>query len=130
MPQMAMVHDIDPAQVIKDKVGDLSGVRIAYSNVLIGIYMRPEKTKGGLYVPDQYRDEDIYQGKAGLVLKLGDLAFRDADDVSFNGFLVKPGDWIVIRPSDGWPVSINGQHCRIVSDAGVKMVVDSPDLVW
>ncbi len=130
MPQVNMKHDFDPRQTITDKVGDISKIQVTYSQVLIGIYMRPTKTASGIYLSDQTIDEDKYQGKVGLVLKKGPLAFKNTDAVDFHGFEVEEGDWVVIRPSDGWAISIHGQDCRMVSDAGIRMVVDAPDAIW
>lgn len=133
MPQMTMIHSKDPRDELLEEIaqkGVLDGIQITYSQVLIAIYKRPEKTKGGLYIPEQARDEDRYQGKAGLVVQLGALAFQNTETVDFHGFSVKVGDWVVIRPSDGWPVGIRGLDFRVVSDAGIRMVIDSPDAVW
>ena len=130
MPHLSMVHDEDPKAVIARKIGDLSDKAIPYSNILIAIYQRPEKTASGLHLPDNYRDEDKYQGKVGLVMKVGPMAFRDTEGVSFGGFSVKEGDWVVIRASDGWALSVNKVECRMVSDAAIKMVIQNPDDVW
>jgi co-chaperonin GroES (HSP10) len=130
MPFMAMQHTDDPRQTILDAVGDLSTVEVCYSQILVGIYIRPKKTKSGLYLSDQTVDEDKYQSKTALVLKLGPLAFQNSADIDFQGFSVNPGDWIVLRASDGWPLSVHGQDCRMISDAGVRMVVQSPDEVF
>lgn len=130
MPQMLMDHVKDPKQEILDQVGDLSDVEVMFSHVLVGVYLRPAKTKGNVILPDQYRDEDLYQGVAMLVLKLGPMAYEDTETVKFNGIRVKPGDWVVIRPSDGWAVNINKQKCRMISDAAIKMKIPSPDLVF
>lgn len=130
MPHLEMVHLVDPAQEIWDRIGDISNVQIAYSSVLLGIYIRPEKTKSGLHLPDNYRDEDKFQGKVCLVLKKGPMAFQNTDTMDFGGFSVNVGDWVVIRPSDGWAISIHKTECRMVSDTGIRMVIKNPDDVW
>lgn len=130
MQQLAMSHEVDPKQTVLDTVGDLSGIEVMYSQVLIGIYIRPNKTRGGIILTDETRGEDRYQGKTGLVLKMGPLAFKDTADVEFHGQKVDVGDWVVIRASDGWALSVNKQDCRMVSDAGIRMVIQSPDSVY
>jgi co-chaperonin GroES (HSP10) len=130
MPQMNMVHDDDPKEKILKELGDLSGVEVMFSHVLVAIYRRPAKTSGGVFMPDQYLDEDIYQGKAMLVVKKGPLAFKDTEEANFYGADVKVGDWIVCRPSDGWAVSVNKVQCRMLRDVAIKMVVSRPDIVW
>lgn len=126
----AMLHDTNPSQEIKRKVGDISGLEIFHNLVLVGTYIRPERTKSGLYMPDQSRDEDKWQGKVGLVLALGPLAFVDDERVSFAGVTVKEGDWITYRASDGWQLTINSWHCRMLEDSHIRGRLSSPDLVW
>jgi co-chaperonin GroES (HSP10) len=126
-----MLHEVDPKEKIWNKIGSLDTITITYSWILVGVYERPEKTKSGIHLPDTgSRDEDKYQGKIGLVLKVGPLAFKDTESVQFNGFKVEEGEWIVLAPSDGWSLSVHGQICRMVTDAAIKMVASHPDEVW
>ena len=130
MPAMAMKHDKDPSQVLLDKVGSLKGVEIPGNQVLLAIYERPQVTAGGIRLPDKYRDEERYQGKAAVVVAKGQRAFDEGYRKNFGDMTAEIGDWIVIRPSDGWPVTVNGVLCRMITDEAIKMKVDSPDRVW
>jgi co-chaperonin GroES (HSP10) len=131
MPQMAMLHEIDPAQNIWAQIGDLSQVDVTGNYVLIGIYFRPEKTKSGLFLSDITRSEDQYQGKAGLVLKLGPKAYQSDDNYQFHESEVcKVGDWVCIFISDGRSIQINGQKCRLVEDQHIRIKIPAPDMVW
>lgn len=132
MPQIEMVHVTDPADDVIDRIGDLSDFVVPFNKVLVGIYVRPEKTKGGLILTDQYRDEDKYQGKAGLILKRGPMAFVDDDRVKFNGLDPQVGEWICFRPSDGMKLDIRHKegHCILLSDVQVQLVIPAPDLVF
>lgn len=133
-PQMNMVHVRDPAEELFDKVGDLDEVEVPLNKVLIGIYLRPEKmkTKGGVefLLTDQTRDEDKYQGKAGLILKRGPMAFVDDDRVKFNGFDPKPGDWVMFRPSTGLKFSMREVLCIIMTDTSVELTIPTPDMIF
>jgi hypothetical protein len=60
---------------LRAKIGDISTLTLAANNVLVAVYKRPEKTKSGIILTDQNRDEDNYQSKVGLVLKVGPTAF-------------------------------------------------------
>lgn len=133
MPVLEMVHDKDPKEVIWDGVKEyINDVHITGSQILIGIYVRPEKTKGGLFLTDNYRDEDKFQGKAGLILKLGSMDFDEDDKKFFGGRLPQVNDWVVYRPSHAFPVQFrNKVECRILEDARlIKAIVPAPDLVW
>lgn len=125
-----MHHDQDPAEAIREAVGDLSQFQLMFNQVLVGIYRRPEKTRGGIILADQTRDEDIYQGKAALVLAKGPTAYRDEGEVRFHGQDVQPGQWVVFRPSDGWPITIRGTTCRIVQDVHIRAIIPAPDLIY
>lgn len=130
MPPMTMKHDDDPKQELLAKLGDLSGIEVFNNAVLVATYVRPTKTKSGIHLPDKYVDEDRYQGKASLVVKTGPEAFKDDTGKWFVGADIKEGDWVALRPSDGWPVSVNGVPCRMIEDTAVRMKIDRPDRVW
>lgn len=137
MPSTLMMHDEDPKEALLSKVGDLSGVTLYGSDVLVCVYMRPEKTRSGIILTDNLRSEDIYQGKVGLIVKMGPTCFTDENGEKFRD--IEVGSWCVFRASDGWPVTLNTNNsvsskdaalCRIITDINIRMTVDSPDLVF
>jgi len=137
MPAVAMLHDVDPKQAVLDKVGALDGVEIFGNDILVAIYKRPEKTKSGLILVDTTRGEDVHQGKVALVLKVGPTAFVDEEGNRFRD--IDRGDWVVLRPSDGWRVTLNTQSkgtsedmvdCRVVSDLSIRARVSDPDTIY
>jgi co-chaperonin GroES (HSP10) len=123
-------HETDPAHELRRKVGSLDWLDLFHNQVLVAIYFRPEKTKGGIVLPHMTRREDEFQGKIGLVLKLGPAAFRDDANFQFHGVSVAVGDWVVYRTSDGWELDVNGTLCRILPDTLIKARVTAPDLVF
>lgn len=126
-----MFHETDPKDKILEEIGDHYGFELMNNQVLVAVYLRPEKTKGGLILSDGYRAEDRYQSKVGLLLDNGPSAFvEDGDAAWFGKHQFKKGDWLVFRPSDGWSITVNGVACRILSDTQIKGVVDQPDRVW
>lgn len=130
MPFMIMEHATDPKQKLLDDIGDISAFEIFNNQILIAIYIRPNKTKSGIYLSDQSREEDKVQGKVGLVVKKGPAAFVDDTSEWFKDISVEVNDWVVIRPSDGWAITVNNVLCRIVDDTAVRGKVDAPDRVW
>ena len=128
---MKMNHDIDPAKKLVDEIGDLSTIELFNNQVLVGVYLRPEKAQSGLYLPDKHRDEDRFQSKVGLLLKKGPRAFEPTGDGWFDGTEnFQNGDLLVFRPSDGWSITVHGVLCRILSDMQVKKRIQDPDEVW
>jgi len=130
MPAALMSHIEDPANEIRKHIGDISKIEVLHNQILVGVYIRPEKTKGGILLTSQTRDEDRYQGKAGLVLKKGPLAFVDDDNNKFHGQNVDVGDWVFYRVSDGFPLVLNGTLCRLLEEVHVKGKIPSPDVVF
>lgn len=130
MPAMEMDHEVDPKEKIINDVGDLSHVEIFNNQILVGVYLRPQKTKSGLYLTDKHVDEDRYQSKVGVLLKKGKSAFADDSGEWFDGDTFELGDWLVFRPSDGWNITVNGVLCRMMTDTQVRGRIHSPDKVW
>ena len=127
---MKMEHKDAPEDVILDQIGDISDYELFHNRILVGVYQRPKKTAGGIHLPDQVTKEDHFQGKVGLVLKVGPGAFKDDALNKFHGATVKPGDWVVFKTSDGWPAKINGSLVRHLEDAHIVARVPAPDYVY
>lgn len=130
MPPMIMQHDVDPAEQLRKELGDLSKLEIFNNQILCAVYLRPEKTKSGIYVPDKNRDEDRFQSKMGLVIKLGPSACEDPTGEWFKGVKIKEGDWLILRPSDGWSITVRGVLCRLIEDVNIKGRNPIPDEIW
>lgn len=120
----------DPKKDITKIIGDLSKVQVKWNMVLVATYIRPNKTAGGIIRPETNVAEDEWQGKVGLVLKLGPMAYRDDDDTQFDGESVNVGEWAVYKVGDAWSVNINGYPCRLVRDSSIKMTVTDPGIVF
>lgn len=130
MPYMIMDHSVDPKETLLNEVGDISNVEVFNNQLLVAVYIRPQKTKSGIILTDKTTDEDRFQSKVGLVLKKGPMAFDDNSGEWFNGIDVNEGDWIVFRPIDGWSITVNNVLCRMIDDMNIKGRVDHPDRVW
>ena len=130
MPFMPMEHETDPAENLKKELGDLSTIEVFNNQILVAVYIRPQKTKSGIILTSQTTDEDRYQSKVGLVIKKGPQAFLDSSGEWFDNVEINEGDWIVFRPSDGWSITVNNVLCRMIDDVNIKARVDQPDRVW
>lgn len=120
----------DVKKDIQRTVGDLNGVKVKWNMVLVATYIRPEKTAGGIIRPQTNVGEDEFQGKVGLVLKLGPMAYQDDEETQFQGEKVEEGEWAVYKVGEAWSVNINGYPCRLVKDSSIRMVVDDPSIVF
>jgi co-chaperonin GroES (HSP10) len=102
---------------------------IFHNWVITATYYLPQKM-GGLIMPDRVQDEALWQGKIGLVVGIGPLAFRDDDHVKFHGQFVKIGDWVMYDVLEGRQFTIDRIHCRRLKDTQVVMRVPDPRLVY
>ncbi len=108
------------------------GDMVQLGDLLVALWHRPEKTAGGIILTDKSRGEDIYQGKAGLIIKMGPMAFQDDETTTPPiKWPIKPkiGDWVLFRVSDGWPFVLGETHCRIINERGIRMILNRPDVV-
>lgn len=133
MTALRMVHDVDPKIEVMDRVAGLTEkYRCIGTDVLCAIYIRPPMTKGGVFLPENKGPmrEDEHQGKVGLVLKMGPVAFTDDAEHKWNGVVPKIGDWVVYRVGDTLPISLGAQKCRVVDEGCIRGIVDDPDIIY
>lgn len=129
--RMKMVHAEDPKEKLLKEIGDIPPNLVNLNKVLVAIYRRPEKTMGGIILTDRANDEDVWQGKVGLIVAMGPKAFEDDETTKFHGLRYDVGDWVWFRASDGLACQVNGVPCRIF-DAEGKFIgsLPDPDCVW
>jgi len=121
---LIMEHAAEPKEELLKQLGNISTLEIFGNEVLVAIYIRPQKTSSGIFLTDNYRDEDKWQGKMGLVVKKGSNSMVSPSDE------VQVGDWVLFRPSDGWGLNVNGVMCRLLDDRVIRGRHPSPDTVF
>lgn len=131
MAVIQMRHDVDPKKKLLGELGDISGIEVGNDQVVIAIYRHEGVTKGGIITTTKTQDESDYQGKVGLIIKLGPLV-SIKDDV--RGFALNIGDWVVVNASSGLSMHA-GDHgsktmLRMMSESVIHMRVPRPDIVW
>ena len=132
----SVVHDVDPKRDILDRIGVIPPDAVQFSKILVAVYVRPklEKTAGGIILDtsrqEKEKEEDIYQGKVGLIVAMGKLAYEDDEDNKFHGIKNKVGDWVWFRPAEGWACEFNGVLCRLLSENKIIGRIPHPDMVW
>lgn len=138
MPATLVVHEKDPADSILALAGNLDEIEVYNNKVLVGVYQRPSeaKTTGGIILTHKTTDEDKYQSKVGIILKMGPRAFVDINDPPrwFVDQDMYENDWVVFRPSDGWSLTLVSKDakgkkqellCRLLDDTSIMAKLDS-----
>jgi co-chaperonin GroES (HSP10) len=125
------VHTNDPRDEIWEKIGPLvDKVEMLGARVLVATYKRAEKTAGGIFLTHKTIDEDDYQGRVGLVLKMGPLAFKEDDTHVWPGNVPKVGDWVLMNIGDARRMTLGEWPTRIIEDVHIAGILDRPDVVW
>lgn len=136
-----MKRDIgeDFKEWVKETIGTkVDALEIFNSKVLVAKFIRV-KSAGGIIIPGSAQKEDEWQGKVGLVLKMGPGAFRDTPETgaNFYGVTVKPGEWVTYRYSDGYDFNFkpNGGEievvkCRLLEDVDILGRIPNPEMFW
>jgi hypothetical protein len=127
----------DPRQTLIDAIGknNIDAYHPSFRLVLVATYVRSNMSKGGIILGgDNTLGENRFQGKVGLVLKLGPGCFEHPQ---FGGFKVEPGDWVHYRTSDAdefffvdEDTGLDGASVRLVDDTLIKAKVDDPQKVF
>lgn len=142
--QLAEAAAHDPAKPLLEAAGNLEDYEVFHNLVLIATYVPPAKIFRGpdgkdvvFHHTDQKLEEDRFQGKAHLVLMVGPTAFKDDGVAKFGGVTVKAGDWVVVRPSDGFEMFIRdrrkaneGISVRLIEDVFIRGRVSDPSLIY
>lgn len=142
----AIIRDLEPA---------LASIGVMRNRVLVCTYVEAEITAGGIIKPNSRIDESKWQGKVGLVLKMGPIAF-DFDEINEEVQHLEPrhagydealaearslhgipnvGDWVFYRAPDTWECGVRvapgtGVHCRFINDENIIGVITDPSAIW
>ena len=149
-----VLHKADPAEEIWNDIGwMIEGLTPTGADVLLAMYERVGQgeatTKGGIIIPDMRggaATEDKFQGKVGLVVKMGPLAFKDDETHKFGNVVPKVGDWVLINVNEAFSFDVpvysksamrigspDGQRrMRLVQDIYARIIASSSvfDAIW
>jgi co-chaperonin GroES (HSP10) len=134
----------DPRRTIIDGIGykAISEFEPTLNYVLVGTYVRSEKTKSGIIKGgDRTRAEDRFQGKIGLVLKLGPSVNAADRKPLFGGHhdfaKLTVGDWVMYRTSDANEFffvdakhELEGSSARVIEDVLIMARVADPESIY
>jgi co-chaperonin GroES (HSP10) len=115
--------EIEPSAL--DRLPQPTGYR-----VLIIPYYPSEKTKGGLYVPDEIRDRESFATVAAYVVRLGPDAYKDENKFP-SGPWCKEKTWVLIGRYSGSRFKVDGLEVRLINDDNViATILDPADISY
>jgi len=116
--------------VLKNLKPHLKEIDVLHSDVLVATYVRPSKTAGGIILTDKTTDEDRWQCKVGLVLKLGASAFKYEGAFSYEGPVPEVGQYVTFHTSDSREIGFLGYSCRLIPSELLRMRVPNPEMIY
>ena len=94
--------------------------------ILVLPYRGKGKTDGGIYLPDAVVQEQTVSTQVGYVLKVGDLAYKDAEKFPMGPWCDQ-GDWVMFARYSGSRFKIDGGEVRILNDDEVLAKIKEPE---
>jgi co-chaperonin GroES (HSP10) len=94
--------------------------------ILVLPYRGKAKTKGDVYLPDEYVERMSLSTVVAYVLALGADCYADKNKFQ-NGPWCKKGDWIILGRCAGARFRLEGGEVRIINDDEVIATIADPD---
>ena len=112
-PEEEISTVLDPKS-INDKLLDRLPTPTGY-RMLILPYAGPKKTKGGILLSDTTQETIQMTTVCGLVLKMGNLCYRDKEKFPLGSWC-KLNDWVIFSRYAGSRFKIEGGEVRVLND--------------
>ena len=94
-------------------------------NILVRLYIPPNKTNNGLYLPTSVTDEHEYKSCVGLVLKKAKGVYKD-DRYKLTGNWCEVGDWVVFPRHSGYPLNYKDIPIYILKEDSIDLIINNP----
>jgi len=107
-------------QKLASKMPEPKGYKLLISPIQV-----EEKTQGGVYMPDSFKDAEGIASIIGCVVSLGPDAYKDEDKFP-TGPWCKKGDFVIFRSYSGTRFKIHSMEFRLINDDTVEAVVEDP----
>ena len=93
--------------------------------VLVQLAEPKEQSAGGIILPDQTKDAQVYLCSLGLVVGIGPLCWKHGKFQDCDPWC-QVGDWITLGHSAGQALEVRGTRFRLIYDENVMAVVPNP----
>ena len=122
-PEEEISTVLDPKS-INDKLLDRLPTPTGY-RMLILPYAGPKKTKGGILLSDTTQESIQMTTVCGLVLKMGNLCYRDKDKFPLGPWC-RLNDWVIFSRYAGSRFKIEGGEVRVLNDDEIISTIKNP----
>ena len=111
---------------LKEEVEKFKGIEPQGWTVLVRLYTKPKKTKGGLVLPDTVHSEQQYRNCVGLVVKVSKAAYMDVR-YEDTGPWCKVGDWVVFPRHAGYKILYKQMPLFVLKEDAIDLVISNID---
>jgi len=95
--------------------------------VLVALPDVEEEYEGGIIKAESVRKREYIMSIMGLVLDMGDLAYKDESRFGENAEpWCKVGDYVMFRMNTGTRFTVSGKEYRLMNDDSIEAVIDDP----
>ena len=122
-PEEEISTVLDPKS-INDKLLDRLPTPTGY-RMLILPYAGPKKTKGCILLSDTTQETIQMTTVCGLVLKMGNLCYRDKEKFPLGSWC-KLNDWVIFSRYAGSRFKIEGGEVRVLNDDEIISTIKNP----
>lgn len=122
---------IDPKSVIWAAMkGWLEHIQPTGGDVVVCVYERPQKSRGGLIIPETASrvSEDKFQGVVGLIVKVGPDYGKHKRALGLEA-MPKVGDWIAFRTGDCIAFTLGKRAMRLLEGQFIRLLINDPDAI-
>ena len=122
-PEEQISTVLDP-KAINDSLLDRLPTPTVY-RMLILPYAGPKKTKGGILLSDTTQETIQMTTVCGLILKMGNLCYRDKEKFPLGPWC-KLNDWVIFSRYAGSRFKIEGGEVRVLNDDEIISTIKNP----
>ena len=122
-PEEEISTVLDP-KAINDSLLDRLPTPTGY-RMLILPYAGPKKTKGGILLSDTTQETIQMTTVCGLILKMGNLCYRDKEKFPLGPWC-KLNDWVIFSRYAGSRFKIEGGEVRVLNDDEIISTIKNP----
>ena len=122
-PEEEISTVLDPKAIddsLLDRLPNPTGYRM-----LILPYAGPKKTKGGILLSDTTQETIQMTTVCGLVLKMGNLCYRDKEKFPLGSWC-KLNDWVIFSRYAGSRFKIEGGEVRVLNNDEIISTIKNP----
>jgi co-chaperonin GroES (HSP10) len=95
--------------------------------VLVALPEVEEEYEGGIIKAESVRKREYIMSIMGLVLDMGDLAYKDESRFGKdNAPWCKVGDYVMFRMNTGTRFTVSGKEYRLMNDDSIEAVIADP----